>query len=600
MTKNILKDILNDKVLDREYLNEIISIFDEINKGIIQLHRCAADDFTLMRNQFREYNRKATKISENAKSAFELLNPGNNSTGFISQIEDYYTHLGNYYSKFITKIESIERFIYDLRGNIEKMLIPGKNLNQHISSLNIVLANLKIYGQLSPDKGSSISDPDLIFNPIREFYTLFDEGTISIMDSLNITKKKIKSIELSYFDQLDKVLDNIRICKEQFLAKHRAVSLKIPELSGNIQENIGNSNKIIIELQYHDIIRQKIEHIQEAHANIIQQLTRYRENDDKITKKDIVKYLIQVGDIARIQASQLLNVNKEYEMAMDNISEELLSFSDNMILIVDLCNKFSMNNNEPSFCKIEDMISTNYHLRKKLNDANLQVDEQYLKLSDELESIDNNFKKIDELTKQLESSFNAALNKDSNVNKPKESSKTQSEGLFDDIKSTTTYLSEQINKISAVKMKTDNHLVNECNKEEQNKLLSILSQFEQEFLPAIKEKKETISSIFKENGEYTRNITDKMLTAIRSVKYYDFFDELAKKIITKLTQTSETFYISESEASRHSIENIKKKYTMKSEREIHDNTMKHGEGDIELFEDNNKHEPDTTNYAELF
>ena len=246
------------------------------------------------------------------------------------------------------------------------------------------------------------------------------------------------------------------------------------------------------------------------------------------------------------------------------------------------------------------MISTNYHLRKKLNDAKLQVDEQYLILSGKLESIDDNFKNIEELSKQLESSFNTALIKDADVNRPEESSKTQSEGLFGDIKSTITYLREQINKISAIKVKTANYLVNECNQEEQNKLLSTLSQFEQNFLPAIDEKKETISSIFKENGEYTRNITDKILTAIRSVKYYDFFDELAKKIITKLTQTSETFYISESEASRHSIEKIKKKYTMKSEREIHDNSLKHGEGEIELFDNNDKHEPDTTNYAELF
>jgi hypothetical protein len=99
----------------------------------------------------------------------------------------------------------------------------------------------------------------------------------------------------------------------------------------------------------------------------IQKLTTYRNDNNGKANDEISAYLVQVGDIVRIQASQLLQTNKEYESAMDSISEELLSFSENMTGITDICTKLSVDKNNLPQCGIDEMLTKHAHFRIKMS-----------------------------------------------------------------------------------------------------------------------------------------------------------------------------------------------------------------------------------------
>ena len=579
--------MFQENTQNKEQLSEILSILVNINKDIIHLHDYAAEDFTNMRNAFKDNNIKAEKLAHNTKKAFELIGASNDSGVYVNELDEYFNNVSDCYKNIRKKTESTLMYVRKLCRNIELMIIPAKNLNQQIVSLKLVLANNKLYSSFRSKSEPLYNDLDLIFDKIKNIYVSCSEGIESMQRLLGNVKEHIGQLENPHLENLNDFLKRLDQCKGQFLQKHEEALRQIPELSTKIIDNIGNSHKIIIELQYHDIIRQKIEHVKKSHDQIIQQLTEYRKENNDSANNEITKYLAKVGDIVRIQASQLLNANKEYESAMDTISEELLSFSDNMTGIVNLCNKLSIDNTNLPQCGIDDIITKHTHFRIKMSDASVLLDEQYTLIKNELKSMTVDFDNINTWIGKLVSFLHMTDKKNPDFEDSRKASNKQINDLLKDITSTTQYLKELFENISAINNEQIFGITQDDNKKEFSHIIEMMLDHEQKFLPDFNKSNEIISAIYKENSNYTGNLTDNNLKAIRSIKYYDYFNKLADDIINKLNYISNTYTIHKPDESLQNVEEVKNKYTMYSERRIHDITLTHGKSNAELFDEVN-------------
>lgn len=589
--------MMQEKTQESENLNEIISILNQINKDIILLHRYAAEDFTLMRSVFRENNYKAEKLEKNAKKAFELIGATKNSPTLVNDLENYFNNVYSRYNYVKTRIGAIENYVGKLLHYFELMTIPVKNLNQQTVSLKLVLANIKLYPSFHAQLNSGYKELELMADRIKSQYAKFYERFESIKNLLKKVMDNTEQFVKSGLEQLNDFLNKIEKCKVQFLQNNHEAYRQIPELSSKIIDNIGNSHKIIIELQYHDIIRQKIEHVQETHDQIIRQLTQFKMNQDAETD-EVIKYLEQVGDIVRIQASQLLQANKEYETAIDIISEELLSFSDNMTGIINLCSRLSYNKDILPQCGMDEMVKTNEHFIKKLPEINKILAENYNVIESELNQLCEDFKHIPEFINKLNAPPVFAEEQNGDFEESRKLSNNQIYELMKDLTSTTIYIKKLFDSIDD---KSDYQFIDLINGNTQNQfenLNEIMQNFSQKILPCIYQDNETIAEIFNENHNYTKNLADNILHAIRSIKYYDYFDKLANNIIQKLNYISNTYHACESNIINPDLEHIKGKYTMNSERRIHDITIEHGQGNVELFDESNV--KDNPNNTELF
>lgn len=590
MTKNILKEILENNISNEEYLDKVISVFNEINNGIVRLYRFAGEDFKLMREQFKKFNRQSIRISENIDEAFALFDLQQDKKSFLQKIDEYKEKQAGY-NEFIRKrIESYKELTSDFHKKTESILIPVKNLYQQIKSLKVLLTSLRLCSSAQNNQRSIQKKTDSLFGLIREIYTQFDRGIESTMTSLSNTIRQINEIEILNSEKLIGNQDKIEECKRLLHKKQGEVMLKNRELSVNVQENIGNSHKIVIELQYHDIIRQKIEHIMQVHYQIIDHLKKLKEGGDRENQDDIIRYLLQVGNIARIQASQLLYANREYESAIDVIGEKLLSFSGNMISIVDICNGFLLDKSENCmFGRLDDIINTHKSLRKRLFEEIQQVDEQLLTLHNKICFLKNNFSRITELIDNLISSLSFISEAETGEEQSKSILKEQAGELLKNIHLAESHFKDIFQNILLAESKSEFHSENKSenrNFTEEHKLLfDSLSNYEYELLPLITKEKDSLSRIYKENSGFTFDLTDKVLNIIRSVRYYEYFEILAEKITEKLNYLSETFHLEELSADIEDMEYIKEKYTMDSERIIHDNSVYHHGNNVELFED---------------
>lgn len=594
---NNFKIMPQDNIHNESHVSEIIDILNEINEDIIHLHRYAAEDFTLMRSVFRENNYKAEKLEQSTKKAFDLIGSSKNSEMLVQKMDEYLSVVHECNVFMISKIESLTRFADEMQSHFEQMLIPVKNLNQRIVSLKLVLVNIK-FPSCSPQSKTEQNDPDLICNKIRSLIISLNEEIESTENLLESLKNSIGLIKKPHMEQLSEFLDQINRCKDQYVKKHNEALLQIPELSAKIIDNIGNSHKIIIELQYHDIIRQKIEHVQESHNQIIQQLTQYQNNSKAEEDNELITYLIHVGEIVRIQASQLLQANKEYESAIDTISEELLSFSDNMTGITNLCKKLSITDTSSSGCGIQKTINENARLRVKMFESNQHLDEIYFTIKNEITSMLQCFTGINAWIDRLNSSLISGSNGWPEKEEHGKISDKQIRELSEDLTSTAGFLSDLFDKISETSQKHYVELTRNDTRNELDLTVEKMKEHELKFLPELNQTNETISAVFDENGKFTGNLADDILAAIRSIKYYDYFDKLADKIIQKLSYISEKYYTCNSVNDKHVFEYYKQKYTMNSERKIHDNVLAKNNGNFELFEEYD--DPAGSNKNELF
>jgi hypothetical protein len=319
-------------------------------------------------------------------------------------------------------------------------------------------------------------------------------------------------------------------------------------------------------------------------------------------RKDIVAYLLQVGNIARIQASQLLHANKEYESAIDVIGEKLLSFSENMISIVDICNSFLMHKDDYCvFNKIEYLISQNRQSREQFFGASGKIDEQLLGIQNSLVHLKNNFSQITEVVDNLISSLSFISESENTEEESKKELKRQAKELITGIRHAESHFKKFFHNMM---LPSNNSVLNDkwqlrnnYYQKEYNRHNNSIAEFERGLLPLINREKETFSGIYMENVGYTFNLTEKVLNIIRSVRYYEYYDILADKVIQKLNYLSNSFHNEELSSTGKEFDKIRASYTMDSERKIHENSTGNA-GEFELFEDLDRSDNDSN--VELF
>lgn len=76
-------------------------------------------------------------------------------------------------------------------------------------------------------------------------------------------------------------------------------------------------NQIIVDLQFHDIIRQKLEHIEEIHASLLKEL------EGDISNVNDTKYAVILPEICKLNVEQLHFISDEYQSHSGSIKHAL-------------------------------------------------------------------------------------------------------------------------------------------------------------------------------------------------------------------------------------------------------------------------------------
>ncbi|QKG80087.1 hypothetical protein [Tenuifilum thalassicum] len=219
-----------------------------------------------------------------------------------------------------------------------------KNISQNLLTQKFLLSNLKIseIGSNKLEEKNEDSDYIIEFNRLINRAKLFEQEQLKLLkenkealeEVYNKTQKGIKQIE----SNLDAILKTLKKVIELFSEKQQELNISLPKLQENNSRLRENIDSIITNLQYHDIIRQKVEHVQQSHKELLKNLKKIDENTGD-------KFLMQVKEIVNIQSALLVRANKEYQTAIEKIVTRFKSIGSISFAILIQCQSLTKNNN---------------------------------------------------------------------------------------------------------------------------------------------------------------------------------------------------------------------------------------------------------------
>jgi hypothetical protein len=160
-------------------------------------------------------------------------------------------------------------------------------------------------------------------------------------------------------------------------------------VAGQAEKSLKNISSIVTKLQFHDIIRQKLEHIQQTNESIIEELLTVSRQHVRSQAREIYKYLSIVPDIARLHIAQLTHTNIEYQNAFADIKANLQSILDQTAAISDAYTELNTSANQDASHHLQNLTLTD----KFCSDIN--------KALEQIKNCEAFEKRIDEINKNL-------------------------------------------------------------------------------------------------------------------------------------------------------------------------------------------------------
>ena len=569
------------RLLEQYTLKEIVGIFSNIDEKIMSLHQCSSNDFLNFNSQLKDYNLQVKIISENASQIFELI-AGSESHAVVQEFNNFHEKLKLHVDYFEKQLNYSIAKLSQILNSLSYMYVPLKNFMQNLLTLKFLIANMKLnvsYDHSSESKSfdAELKQLDELIDRIKTIYPTIEKEIsllkVFIRDTLTRLHNINKNNELNVEQILNQIYSNVNFLSN----KHEEALLQVPKLSQKTNNCYTGISKIITNLQYHDIIRQKMQHIQEAHKELIRELNLMEENqNDQIVLFKQAKYASQIPAIAQLQIAQLLYTNKEYQRAIQVITSKFDEIGSEMKEISDMCFQIASHTHKSE--------ETHFHeIQEKLNEAVVLLNAFVKSNKDfgiEVEMIYSAINRASEFFIQVSDLDDSLLLISKHIAHASVSSFSDGIKFSDQIKQLSIDIRMNINKIEylfdQVKMLNEEHFNNTSDYNEQANISESSKKMSENvmmILDQINQKNVRVVGFLEQNRRSSEDMSLKISTSVENVKYYDFFEKNIEEIILELNDIYESLatdsqYLHQSD--KKDLKTIEKFYTMQSEREIHD------------------------------
>ena len=576
-----MENITNEK--SQKSIKEIILVFSDIDVKITALNECSAEDFLSLNNYLKKFYKDAKVISGQTEQIYDII-AGDAHEKFFDELLGLQDSLNNKINMLKNKILKSIRGLEKMHTALNLVFVPLKNFNLNILTLNFLLVNLKLNVAYSESENiKKVSDLiDSITDEINKLKIILPKISESMLMVKNVTRLssgKLIEIRKKNILDIDRVTGQINDSIIMLKNKQAVAAQKLPELTKRTQNYFDSVNKIITNLQYHDIIRQKMEHVQATHKNIIKELAAMdikTGSDGKMDLSESAQQFLQIRDIAGIQVAQLINTNKEYQKAFAVIMRKFWDISEDMSVISQLSNEFVGNNDltDCYFKDVEDHLKGTTSVLKRLIAANEDFGNEINTISQTIEEKNDKINEIQTVHVSLEGKIKEVLSNFTNQNDERGINR-----IIEEIKSLTDTISENLNDVTLFFRQAQNisKKLQEINHEEDgnqiNDNLKELSAKIAGILESIAEHNEKIETVLIENSKLSLNLSSEIKSSVEQVKYYDFFEKIMLEIVTQLNSIYAKLDSDTINVLRHNkAENLKSledRYTMETERIVH-------------------------------
>ena len=534
--------------------------FTKVNNKIDGLLDCSVKDFVLLNSVFKEYHSLLNSLSKSTNSFFKFILTSQYDEDITLQCKE----AENYAQKLKKEIKAQLTDFKELKTKYSFILLSTNNLKQDISTLRLLFTNLRFDPSLEIDQ-NRIHD---CINYLSECYLDCENRVKGLFKKLNkITifsdEGYRNGLEL-YSDIIEKVNNQITL-----LSSIRKASLKYEKQITEIEERkTSSASEIITNLQFQDILRQKIEHIQSAHIQITNSLYSKHNSGNNLSQQE----LFQIRDISSLQSALLVHANQEYQTAVENILRRISE----MRQLVNIYNTIWTHFCIPEKIKMQNIISKVNEDLSLLHSQSFslnQVSEKYIYLLTEISEL------------QIETSNQIASNKclsdgisnleDLIKNAKIDESDSQQFSPIQQLKKELSKFRDGYSKLTLrLSEFKDNAFSDYINSFQNNELnTQKLNVNSNKIANLIKDLSKKIAKDVS-SAEISETIAE---FGVDQVEYYKSFEKEVREMIALLDNLLTKVNLRKTDIDKNELDHLKELYTMQSERDVHEKLTKEKE-----------------------
>jgi len=534
-----------------------------ISDKIDLLHECSTKDFSRLSISFKSFFKQANELS---KSANELIGKIQNE-----ESKETFKHLNDLYKKFFAFQISIDRSLegymdYFNQSNLKfnQFYYLLRNFEQNLLSYNLLIKNLKLSSVKKAESNTEQIESDLqavIKYLVKSMNTLL-QNINTLAEEYKSVRKVVESSKSSISDSLNDIINKLYSSIIYYSDKQKEAVETLPVISENTSACSNDLQDVITYLQFHDIIRQKMEHIHEAQMKLLHELGVEENEELSELNADV---LTKISNVATLQSVQLLKANKEYQGAISHIISKLQNISETGLNIFNLCKSFAYNSEVDNNSIFDEF-------GKRLKSVSEEFKRVDKKLVDTLEVVQSVVDKSEVLVDDIELLGKGFLNFGKLVNEEMVFYKNskESEAIVLKIKELVGTLknnkSELVSSFESFYFSTQKLTINSYQKEIDSNidvihnLSTLIAVFDNE--------QKTLENLMSDLNELSVQLSGGMGNPVRDVEYYDCFDSMVGQVMELLDSIK--FYTKVRVDDERGLEEIKKGYTVKSEHDVHE------------------------------
>ena len=396
--------------LDNQYskkkgnLSDQIQVLDScIDLKISNLNQASFDCFFLINNVMKQNRNNAIEAMNMVTELFELAGEKGNPI-VIKKIKDQLSHFEENLKGLADEINNSLSALGIIKSNLQLLPDPFKNLAQNLGALNTLLTQIKLTNVYKDRSFKSFSGEEALkiteaINKLKNSCPVFEENVYNIenhIDSLYAELNKLKDFFtndlLNDLSALSNELEEIDATTQYLLKKSKPVN--------QLLDDFNKQAAVVVEkIDYRNIIRTRLNHIQNTQKLMLQELFTNSDNNSHDTFENN-----DCDDVAKITSTQidrLLYTHKEYRESVDRIISVMDQMGSKMH---DMAETLAENNDANWYLSRHDRLT---RLFDSLHESKQSQLKRYTQASNDMVLIYKIIKELFEKFKDLEMIENA-------------------------------------------------------------------------------------------------------------------------------------------------------------------------------------------------
>lgn len=551
-------------------IKHVESTFQQVSNKIDGLINCSVKDFVLLNSAFKNYHNVIQTLASSTEDYQNIILSNTANAELSTQCSIAESAVNDTHSIIVKQL----KFLKELRDKYSYLLLCSNNLRQDLSTIHLLFANIRFDPSIKIDLNEMTSCYNNLHKAFLDNEKLIKGQSDKIVETIDFSIEGFSnSLEL-FSSIIDKVKEqSIDISKLQLSAK--SINKQISSIE---EKKKTSTSEIITNLQFQDILRQKIEHIQEAQGHITEKLYKNHTPNSDISQDE----LFQIRDISALQSALLIHANQEYQTAVENILQRINEL------------KWVYEKYNSLWCQV--CLPEKTSLQSKLT----KIAQEISILQNQAFSINQFAEKYGTLLKKITKQNQAVVLLKSVNNKANtEIQKLQNLICNSDASAGTgefsplTQLKDECKKICAGYQK----MVRQLNDIDQTNINDFSVEFEKPLTSTktLNACSDVISDIIKlylkelnATDSNTNNAQSQIAFNVEQVNYYKTFEKEVQEITELLDQLLKKVNLNKQDLDPDKLEELKEMYTMESEREVHENLTKERKQDTTEEDDSDE------------